>query len=193
MLNFFELREKGQYISPFAMCMNRFQDLCRRTYDLPVVQSLLHEKFDLVLLQPMFNECTLGFVHKLNTSLILISPFAVPAWVSSLLGSPSLPSFVPNMFSGMTDRMSLYERAVNLYTELSYVYNLNFNFKPKMEAIYREKLNDAQIPPSDEILRNASLILSNSHFSLNNPRPFLPDVIEVGGMHCRPANPLPKV
>jgi glucuronosyltransferase len=41
-------------------------------------------------------------------------------------------------------------------------------------------------------LKNASLVLSNSHFTLNYPRPLLPEVIDVGGMHCRPSKPLPQ-
>jgi len=61
-----------------------------------------------------------------------------------------------------------------------------------MEAIYRQKLNDSNIPSVSEIMRNTSLILSNSHVSLMKPKPFLPDIVEVGGMHCRPPKPLPK-
>jgi glucuronosyltransferase len=36
------------------------------------------------------------------------------------------------------------------------------------------------------------MIFSNSYFPLTFPRPLLPDIVEVGGMHCRPAQPLPK-
>jgi UDP:flavonoid glycosyltransferase YjiC (YdhE family) len=68
----------------------------------------------------------------------------------------------------------------------------DFYFKPKMEQIYREKLGDPNLPSVNQILSNASLILSNSHFSLSPPKPFLPEIVEVGGMHCRPAQPLPK-
>ena len=45
----------------------------------------------------------------------------------------------------------------------------------------------------EEIERNASLVLVNSHHSLGYPRPLLPNVIEVGGMHCRPSKSLENV
>lgn len=44
-----------------------------------------------------------------------------------------------------------------------------------------------------EILGNASLVLSNGHFSITSPKPYYPDFIDVGGIHSRPAKPIPKV
>lgn len=38
-----------------------------------------------------------------------------------------------------------------------------------------------------------SMVFGNNHFTINHPRPALPDIIEVGGMHTRPPKPLPKV
>lgn len=43
------------------------------------------------------------------------------------------------------------------------------------------------------ILANTSLILSNDYFSITEPKPYYPDVIDVGGIHSRPAKPVPKV
>jgi len=37
------------------------------------------------------------------------------------------------------------------------------------------------------------LILNNAHFSLTYPRPGMPQIIDVAGMHCKPGKPLPKV
>ncbi|ODM91121.1 UDP-glucuronosyltransferase 3A1 [Orchesella cincta] len=61
------------------------------------------------------------------------------------------------------------------------------------EELYRKYLpNGNQLPGLEEIMANSSLLFSNSHFTINYPRPLLPDVIEVGGMHTRPAGKLPK-
>jgi glucuronosyltransferase len=50
-----------------------------------------------------------------------------------------------------------------------------------------------ETPPAAELLKNTSLIILNSHFSLNYPRPFVPAVIEAGGMQIKKNNdPLPK-
>jgi len=42
--------------------------------------------------------------------------------------------------------------------------------------------------------RNTALVLLNNHVSLSNPRPYSPNMIEVGGMHVnrKAPKPLPK-
>lgn len=46
----------------------------------------------------------------------------------------------------------------------------------------------------EEVLESVSLVLLNTHFSLNPPRPYVPNMIEVGGMHVnRNKGELPEV
>jgi glucuronosyltransferase len=49
------------------------------------------------------------------------------------------------------------------------------------------------VPPLSELKKRTTLILVNSHFSLNNPRPTVPGFIEVGGIHIQSNGILPKV
>jgi hypothetical protein len=49
------------------------------------------------------------------------------------------------------------------------------------------------VPPLSELNKRTSLILVNSHFSLNNPRPTVPGFVEVGGIHIQSNGILPKV
>jgi MGT family glycosyltransferase len=48
------------------------------------------------------------------------------------------------------------------------------------------------IPGLAELESDFSMMLVNSHFSINHPRPTMPDVVEIGGVHCRPGRELPK-
>ena len=188
----YDLKMKGETMNPFTM-IDTFSDLCRKSYALPQVQELLKEKFDLVLHEPFMNECMAGYLYKLNTSLILLSPFTVSSDLIRLLGGPAPPSFVPNLFSSFESKMNFYERLLNFITEIIFTGTQRYYFIPKMEALYREQLNDSTIPGHQEILQNASFILSNSHFSLGGARAFMPDIVEVGGMHLRQPKALPKV
>lgn len=46
----------------------------------------------------------------------------------------------------------------------------------------------------DEATRNLSMILLNSHFSQSGPRPYVPAMVEVGGLQIKPhADKLPEV
>lgn len=49
------------------------------------------------------------------------------------------------------------------------------------------------VPAIADFGRNLSFALQNGHFSVSNPRPYLPSVAEIGCIHCKPAKPLPKV
>lgn len=195
--NRFEMKEKGEVMgmNPFQ-AIQFMQDLCKRCYELPEIQTLLKTKpssYDLILWLGIMNECSSGFVHKMNAPTILISPVSLLNWQASVLGNPIPISFIPNIFSSFSDKMTFIERIKNFLLEFIGIGGLKLFMEYSMGNVPREILNDTNLPGNDEILKNVSLSLSNSHFSLNFPRPFLPDVIEVGGMHCRKAKPLPKV
>lgn len=49
------------------------------------------------------------------------------------------------------------------------------------------------LPDLDDLVRNTSLLMVNSHFSLNHARPTVPNFVEVGGLHIHDSKPLPKV
>lgn len=49
------------------------------------------------------------------------------------------------------------------------------------------------VPYVADIIKNSSLILVNHHFSLAFPRPYLPNMVEIGGYHINPPKQLPPV
>lgn len=49
------------------------------------------------------------------------------------------------------------------------------------------------LPPIQEIITNTSVVLVNHHYSLAFPRPYLPNMIEIGGFHVEAPKPLPEV
>ena len=59
----------------------------------------------------------------------------------------------------------------------------------KVESVVQRVLGDPTVSLS-ELEKNVSMVLVNSHYSLGHPRPLMPNVVEVGAMHCRPARPL---
>lgn len=47
------------------------------------------------------------------------------------------------------------------------------------------------LPSLDDINKNVSLILVNSHRSVLPPRPMMPGTVLIGGAHIKPPKPLP--
>jgi glucuronosyltransferase len=88
--------------------------------------------------------------------------------------------------------MTFVQRLVNtVFTEVSKLGFYIFAELPTDEMLKKHFGKD--IPPLSELKKRTSLILVNSHFSLNNPRPTVPGFIEVGGMHIQSNGTLPKV
>ena len=87
--------------------------------------------------------------------------------------------------------MNFVERILNTFANFVVFWGASLPY-PIHEKIDRSHLGE-NVPSIDTILSNASMILSNSHFSLTFPRPYLPDVVDIGGSHRRPGNTLPKV
>lgn len=69
---------------------------------------------------------------------------------------------------------------------------MNLFYWPPQNQIYQDAFPNPK-PSLDDAMKNVNLVLLNSHFSLNYPRPYVPNMVEVGGLHInRVPNPLPK-
>jgi glucuronosyltransferase len=87
--------------------------------------------------------------------------------------------------------MSFLSRLENVLLDIHWSLYCKYDLYPALDKITRKYLGQ-DIPSSEEIQKNVSLVFSNSHFTLNAPAPILPDVIEVGGIQCIPPKAVPK-
>ncbi|XP_053664192.1 UDP-glycosyltransferase UGT5-like [Anopheles marshallii] len=175
---------------------NKFgQMLTNYTLLHPNVKKLIqsNEKFDLVLMESFLNDAHLGFAHHFKAPCVALSTFGASRWTNDMVGTPSPISYVPHPFLSFTDRMSFVQRIGNmLMTIMDSVLGHILDF-PVQSAMYEAAFPDPK-PPLEHLRRHAvSLVLLNNHFSLSYPRPYVPNMIEVGGMHVnRKPNPLPE-
>ncbi|EDW84181.2 uncharacterized protein Dwil_GK13997 [Drosophila willistoni] len=150
----------------------------------PKVMAFMKEKrtFDAVIVEVFMNEAHFGFAELFNASLITVSTFGASTWTTDLVGTPSPPSYVPHLMTELKDRMSFLERAINLaFISFEFVY-LKWFSMPRQHSVYHKHFPDNKLD-FHEMQRNTALVLLNSHVSLNFPRPYAPNMIEVGGMH----------
>jgi len=64
--------------------------------------------------------------------------------------------------------------------------------QPATDAMIEQRFGPG-LPPINEIVKNTSLMLINQYYALTGPRPYAPNVVEVGGLQVGPQKPLPKV
>nr|NP_652626.1 UDP-glycosyltransferase family 302 member C1 [Drosophila melanogaster]ACL89167.1 Ugt86Da-PA [synthetic construct]AAF54591.1 UDP-glycosyltransferase family 302 member C1 [Drosophila melanogaster]AAL28439.1 GM04645p [Drosophila melanogaster]AAO74690.1 RE18708p [Drosophila melanogaster]AOQ05761.1 Ugt86Da-RA [synthetic construct] len=151
-----------------------------------------NQTFDAVISEVFLNEAHFGFAEHFKAPLIGLGTFGAISWNTDLVGSPSPPSYVPSALLKFSDRMSLVERVGNqAFLTYEYIF-LNYFYLPRQEVLYRKYFPNNKQDFYD-MRKNTALVLLNQHVSLSFPRPYSPNMIEVGGMHInRKRQPLPK-
>ncbi|KAM7362319.1 uncharacterized protein ACRADG_013085 [Cochliomyia hominivorax] len=160
----------------------------------PSVKELLasNQTFDAVISEVFLAEALYGLSEHFKAPLIGLGTFGAISWNTDMVGSPSPPSYVANAFLPFTDHMSLKERIINLgFLTFERLFQDLF-YLPKQEKLYKKYFPYLERSMYD-VRKNAALVLLNSHVSLSFPRPYVPNQIEVGGMHInRKRIPLPQ-
>ncbi|CAB3377025.1 Hypothetical predicted protein [Cloeon dipterum] len=157
------------------------------------VQEIIQDKrgFDLVISEAFVDEAVYAFAFHFQAPLILISSMNGLHWINHAVGNPAPLSYYPNPMLTYTDRMEFTERLTNfLFTKMWDLGNY-FYYYPKQNEL-KDMIFGPGLPDVREIERNVSLVLLNAHFSTTFPRPLVPAMVEVGGMHVSPkTNKLP--
>jgi len=163
------------------------------------VQEFIHSdgyQFDVVIFENFQHECFVSMSHKFNAHAIQLFPATPIAFTSQWYSQPFNPSYIPDPNSGYKDHMSLFERTINFLVTCLQFFLFPIFYMPKQNEIMLNYFNytGSEFRPSlEEMTKNISLTLINTHFTLGTARPLVPSFIEVAGMHLKPASKLPKV
>lgn len=159
--------------------------MTNHTLNHEVFQSFLRDnkiQYDVIVMVVFLNEAMLGLGHYFNAPIVGFSTFGASKWSNDMVGSPTPLSYVPHHFLVKFDgKMSFFERICNVLSHISESIYMDWYYMPQQERLYDEAFPDPK-PRLAELQKNVSLVLLNSHFSLNFPRPYVPNMIEVGGL-----------
>ncbi|XP_042233287.1 UDP-glycosyltransferase UGT5-like isoform X2 [Homarus americanus] len=165
--------------------------IARDMYKVKAVKDLYDKRkdFDLIVVNHMFNEVAYPFVHEVP--FITVATSGMDPRQSAVLGNVLNPAYVSNLLTELPSPMSVWHRLQNLLMHVSFsVYWRNWAIVPLIQKEISAQF--PELPPLLDLERNMSLALLNSHFTISKSVPLLPSQVEVGAMHCRPANPLPQ-
>lgn len=153
-------------------------------------------EFDVVLFDNFYQHCFLAIGHKFGAHVIQLLPTSPDAFYSQLHSQPFNPSFTPDPNSGYTDQMSLFTRIMNFLVTYIKLLLYPIFYMPKQNEIMYKHFNYTgwECRPSiEKMIKNISLTLINTHFTIGSVRPLIPNFIEVAGIHLNPVLNLPKV
>nr|QPA18399.1 UDP-gluconosyltransferase [Trialeurodes vaporariorum] len=162
------------------------------------MQTLINsqEKFDAVLGEFFFSQQPLlAFGPKFNASLIDLCPAFPQANTIRMVGNPMGISYLPETEVDLTDRMTFSQR---LFNTIFSVFKMAHDYAyllPTSEKVMRRCFRypgAESLPPINSLMERVSLVLANSHFSNHYPRPYAPNVVEIGGFHIKTPDELPQ-
>uniref|UniRef100_A0A8D0CJ73 UDP-glucuronosyltransferase n=1 Tax=Scleropages formosus TaxID=113540 RepID=A0A8D0CJ73_SCLFO len=161
-----------------AMLRNsKLQDKLRRT------------QYEGLLVDPMV-QCGDLLAQVLGIPLIFSLRFSFGYTIERFCGQlPTPASYVPASPVQFSDRMSFVQRLKNvlLYTFHSLLFYIHTTVN--WDHYYSEILGKPTT--ACEVMGKADLWLIRTNWDFDYPRPLLPNFQFVGGLHCKPSNPLP--
>ncbi|XP_076006897.1 UDP-glucuronosyltransferase 2C1 [Genypterus blacodes] len=155
-----------------------------------IMRRLKEANYDLVLADIIFVGSEL-LAELLNVPFVASLRFSLAhIFERQCAHLPAPPSFVPAAISKLTDRMNFMDRVWNFLFYAFHDIMLNTIFWKDVDRYYSKVLGK---PTSAcELLGKADIWLMRTYWDFEFPRPFLPNFKFVGGIHCRPAKPLPE-
>ncbi|XP_046312610.1 UDP-glucuronosyltransferase 2B31 [Marmota monax] len=183
---FFSLVQKN-----FKKYSDTIEQLCRNVVLNKKLMVKLHEsKFDVVL-SDAIGPCGELLAELLKVPFVYTLRFTPGYTYEKYSGGLTFPpSYVPIVMSELSDQMTFMDRLKNI------MYMLYFDFwfqtfdVKKWNQFYSEVLG--RPTTIYETMGKADFWLIRTYWDLEFPRPLLPNFDFVGGLHCKPAKPLPK-
>jgi glucuronosyltransferase len=145
------------------------------------VQKFLNskEKFDVCVIEFLFNESLLGFGSHFDCKIIAMSTIGQTKYINDMLHSPMPLSVTPHPFLSYTDRMTFSQRMENIISTAIEDVGYQLYHYRLQGAIY-DKYFKPDKPSFRHMLKHSvSLVLLNTHFSLNYPQAYLPNMVSL--------------
>ncbi|XP_039492981.1 UDP-glycosyltransferase UGT5 isoform X1 [Drosophila santomea] len=143
--------------------------------------------FDLVVMDVWRFDVLMGLAAYFDAPIIGLGSYGTDYKIDELMGNISPMSYLQSPSSRFYD-LEAYGQRLSYLVERTVMYiNYKWRHVRKQEALYKEYFPSiAEGKPLSKISRNFSLVLLNQHFTLGPPRPYVPNMIEVGGLHVNP-------
>ena len=131
-------------------------------------------------------------VDYFKVPFIYYSPSAIRVpWALKAMSMSQEYAYVPTGMNDFDSRMTFKERLINMLAcEIFFPLRKYFLLEMLDNLVAKDFPG---LRPIAEIERDAELLIINSHPTTAWARPLSPNVIPIGAMHVRPAEPLPKV
>ena len=172
-----------------AMMNGSMANMFEKHYKL-VIESVENRKLkvDSMILTGTFPYNGLYLGHVFRCPIILFSNIGFGMHMTSLVGNPENPSFQNEIALPYIHPLTFNQRFLN--TLIYFMYE-NYAAENRFVLPLLKEKADMSFEDIQNVYSNVSLVLQVSHHVTHNAQPLTPNVVDIGGIHCKPAKPLP--
>ncbi|NXG14050.1 UD11 glucuronosyltransferase, partial [Grallaria varia] len=145
-----------------------------------LIRYLEESKFDALLTDPVI-PCGLILAEHLSLPSVYFLRGLPCGLDFEATQCPNPPSYVPRGFTQHTDHMTFFQRVRNLLYDFPNLFLCDFAFQPFTKLA--SEFLDRDVTVLD-LLRRGSIWLVRVEFVLDYPRPLMPNIVPIGGVHC---------
>ncbi|KAL1491899.1 hypothetical protein ABEB36_012421 [Hypothenemus hampei] len=190
--NLFELDNIPPFYQLLFLFSSPLQGISELVLNNVKIQNLLksNETFDAVILDQTLNDALKWFAYHFKVPLILLWSQGANRYVNNPVANPQNPSYIVDMFLNFNTPMTFYERFYNFVFGAMQDLILYYYLEPNQNKILKKYMPDA--PDLGDPQYNVSLVICNSHESIYEALPHVPNMIDIGGFHVNPSEKLSK-
>lgn len=159
------------------------------------VRSFLKEDnhFDLAIIEYFNSDCFLAIAKMFNLPVVRALSSSLMPWSSNRFGNPNSPAYIPSHFMPFSDKMTFLQRVENTYLNILHCLYFNiYELGNSDKTIAVKNFGEFGASIDSDVFKD-SLLLVNSHYTVTLPRPMVPNIVEVAGIHIVEEKALPKV
>ncbi|XP_045479551.1 UDP-glycosyltransferase UGT5-like [Harmonia axyridis] len=153
------------------------------------IQKIIKEKpkYDLLITLTFFNDAILGLGHHLGVPTIVFNCIGTFTLFNNFVANPTMV-YSRNAMAGLaTD--TFWGRLKTVTVNMAMGAIDIFIVSPYNQGLLDKHLPNS--PPLSVLQKEVSLVLASSHYSIETARPYVPNMIQIGGYHVQNVKPLP--
>ena len=190
----------GNLMHHFEVLYDWEKSFCHTILSQPAVRKLWTSDeytFDLVILESYYVHCYLPIAAAKNAPVIwYLAPsriFAADLAIGNMQNPSIFPTTVARTYEFPASKSApFWSRLVNFRNYLLFHFYHYFHFIPLTESICEEYFGGRAVCKMDQLFGRVSMVFTYSSKVLH-PRATVPNHVEIGGLHIKPAKALPNV
>ncbi|CAG9827375.1 unnamed protein product [Diabrotica balteata] len=149
-------------------------------------------RFDLIIFDNYCGQCILPLIQRFHyPPAVELTAFILPQFISEKFGNDAAPSYIPYYIAEYGKETTFLQRLKTFYWIRAENLIRKYYYNNVVEGLTKEIFGE-QMDSLDSLENHISLLLCNLMQGFSNPQPLTPNIIPVGGLHIKPAKPLPE-